>query len=110
MTKFQHKNLVKLHGIVIDAKPVWIVTELMSNGCLLNYLRERKGELSMKPDVLTYMSLQICQGMAHLEQSGFIHRDLAARNCLVGDNYIVKVGGNTRPGSCDSREKKVERH
>jgi len=38
--------------------------------------------------------IQVCEGMAYLEEMKLIHRDLAARNCLVGSSdygYIVKV-------------------
>jgi len=92
MTKFKHKNLVELYGVCTTIRPVWIVTELMSQGCLLDYLRNHPQELMAKPEILHYMCIQICAGMGFLESLGFIHRDLAARNCLLGDNYVVKVG------------------
>uniref|UniRef100_A0A3B3SUA5 Protein kinase domain-containing protein n=1 Tax=Paramormyrops kingsleyae TaxID=1676925 RepID=A0A3B3SUA5_9TELE len=61
----------------------------MELGCLLNYIRQRRGSFS------TEMLLSICQdvneGMVYLEQNSFIHRDLAARNCLVNDALEVKV-------------------
>ncbi|EDQ89876.1 uncharacterized protein MONBRDRAFT_44312 [Monosiga brevicollis MX1] len=91
MMKFRHKNLVELLGVVTSVKPIYIVTELMSNGNLLDYLKKNQSMLQGKPQILHYMSVQVASGMAFLEDHGFIHRDLAARNCLVGDNNVVKV-------------------
>ncbi|XP_019855282.1 PREDICTED: tyrosine-protein kinase Tec-like [Amphimedon queenslandica] len=92
MMKFQHDNLVKLYGVCIRQGPVYIITELMVNGSLLQYLRKNK-HLVDKTDIILDMALQICAAMKFFEQSGFIHRNLAAINCLVGDRNIVKVGG-----------------
>ncbi|XP_006872735.1 PREDICTED: tyrosine-protein kinase TXK [Chrysochloris asiatica] len=96
MMKLSHSRLVQLYGVCIKQKPLYIVTEFMENGCLLNYLRERKGNL--RKEVLLSVSQDICEGMAYLEKNCFIHRDLAARNCLVSSSCIVKISdfGMTR--------------
>ncbi|XP_041820464.1 tyrosine-protein kinase Tec isoform X3 [Chelmon rostratus] len=89
MMKLSHPKLVQLYGVCSQQKPIYIVTEFMEHGCLLNFLRQRRGSFSLGS------LLSICQdvgeGMEHLEANGFIHRDLAARNCLVNDSLVVKV-------------------
>ncbi len=70
--------------------PFYIITELMKNGSLLDYLHD-KGRALRLPQLID-MSAQIASGMAFLEAQNFIHRDLAARNVLVGENNVVKVG------------------
>lgn len=75
--KLSHSRLVQLYGVCIQQKPLYIVTEFMENGCLLNYLRERKGTL--RKALLLSVCQDICEGMAYLERSCYIHRDLVSR-------------------------------
>jgi len=88
MAKLHHPNLVKLLGIVCE--PICIVTEFMSEGSLLDYVRRRRN-LVDSPETLLSMSQQVCDAMRYLESKMIIHRDLAARNCLVGRGLQVKV-------------------
>nr|XP_046236045.1 tyrosine-protein kinase Tec isoform X2 [Scatophagus argus] len=89
MMKLSHPKLVQLYGVCSQHKPIYIVTEFMEHGCLLNFLRQRRGSFSL--GCLLSICLDVCEGMEHLEANGFIHRDLAARNCLVSDSLVVKV-------------------
>ncbi|XP_023017664.1 tyrosine-protein kinase Btk isoform X1 [Leptinotarsa decemlineata] len=92
MTKLQHTNLVQLYGICsMKNRPIYIVTEYMRHGSLLNYLRRHEQSLSINQGLLLDMCIQVCKGMAYLERHNYIHRDLAARNCLVGSENLVKV-------------------
>ncbi|TKS72151.1 Tyrosine-protein kinase BTK [Collichthys lucidus] len=90
MMKLRHENLVQLYGVCTKQRPIYIVTEFLSNGCLLTYLRE-----GLKQHPTTVQLLEMCkdvsEGMAYLESKQYIHRDLAARNCLVDGNGTVKV-------------------
>ncbi|XP_011299224.1 tyrosine-protein kinase Btk29A isoform X1 [Fopius arisanus] len=91
MTKLQHQNLVQLYGVCSKDRPIYIVTEYMRHGSLLNYLRRHEASLSSNVGLLLDMCIQVCKGMAYLERHNYIHRDLAARNCLVGSENVVKV-------------------
>lgn len=90
MSKFYHKNLVKLYGLCSLIRPIYIVTELMSNGSLLVYMRNNRMLLD-KTNILISIIFQVVCAMKYLEERLFIHRDLAARNCLVGERNIIKV-------------------
>ncbi|XP_027201568.1 tyrosine-protein kinase Src42A-like isoform X2 [Dermatophagoides pteronyssinus] len=89
MKKLRHAKLVQLYAVCTMEEPIYIITELMKNSSLLDYL-QGKGR-NMKLPQLIDMSAQIAAGMAYLESQNYIHRDLAARNILVGENNIVKI-------------------
>ena len=74
--KLRHQNLVQLYGVCTTQRPIYIVTEFLSNGCLLTYLRETlKGPT---PIHLLEMCKDVTEGMAYLESQQFIHRDLVS--------------------------------
>ena len=89
MKKFRHQNLVQLYAVCTKEEPIYIITELMKHGSLLEYLRG--GGRSLKLPRLIDMGAQVASGMAYLEEKNYIHRDLAARNVLVGEYLICKV-------------------
>ncbi len=43
MKKLQHEKLVRLYAVCSQEEPIYIITELMTNGSLLSYLREGGG-------------------------------------------------------------------
>lgn len=90
MMKLCHQNLVQLYGVCTKQRPIYIVTEFLSNGCLLTYLREGLKQHPTNVQLLE-MCKDVSEGMAYLESQQYIHRDLAARNCLVDGNGTVKV-------------------
>ncbi len=112
MKKLRHSKLIQLYAVCTVEEPIYIITELMKHGSLLEYLQgsllyleywidffltktkihshSGKGR-NLNLAQLIDMAAQIAAGMAYLESQNYIHRDLAARNVLVADNNIVKI-------------------
>lgn len=90
MKQMKHANLVQLFAVCTQAEPVYIVTELMPKGALINYLQTNEGK-NLSLNIYIHMATQIASGMAYLERENYVHRDLAARNILVGDDYVCKI-------------------
>ena len=91
MKKLRHPKLIQLYAVCTLEEPIYIITELMRNGSLLEFI-QGKGRTLKLPQLID-MSAQIAAGMAYLESQNYIHRDLAARNVLVGENNVVKIAG-----------------
>jgi fyn-related kinase len=90
LKKLRHPKLIQLYAVCTDMEPIYIITELMTHGALLDYLQGPRGRELQMPQLID-MAAQTASGMAYLEIQNYIHRDLAARNILVGDNFSCKV-------------------
>lgn len=90
MKQLRHEKLVSLFAVCSREEPIYILTEYMAYGSLLEHLRSDRGrELTLA--ALINMAAQIASGMAYIESKQLIHRDLAARNVLFGENSVVKI-------------------
>ena len=58
MHRLRHRKLVQLLAVCSQAEPIWLITELMVNGALLDYLRKDEGKLVKFP-VVVDMAAQV---------------------------------------------------
>ncbi|XP_014899766.1 proto-oncogene tyrosine-protein kinase Src isoform X3 [Poecilia latipinna] len=89
MKKLRHEKLVQLYAVVSE-EPIYIVTEFMDQGSLLEFLKGQYSAMLRLPQLVDFAS-QIASGMAYVERMNYVHRDLRAANILVGDNLVCKV-------------------
>ncbi|XP_051881316.1 tyrosine-protein kinase HCK-like isoform X3 [Pristis pectinata] len=89
MKTLQHDKLVQLYAVVTK-EPIYIVTEFMAKGSLLDFLKTDEG-MKIELTKLIDMSAQIAEGMAYIERKKYIHRDLRAANILVSETLVCKI-------------------
>jgi hypothetical protein len=88
LMSLNHPNVLRFLGLYQSPeKKMYIVTEYMEKGSLLDYVKRQ----TLANDQLFKMAKNICSGMTYLEENKILHRDLSCRNCLVGGGGEVKV-------------------
>ena len=101
MSQLNHVNVIHLLAVSHSScTEHFIVMEYMENGDLNQFLLNRffckqhppPSSNQLSPQILLSICIQIANGMTYLASNNYIHRDLASRNCLVGQNYVVKIG------------------
>lgn len=90
MKSLQHDKLVRLNAVVTKEEPIYIITEFMEKGSLLDFLKSDEGSRVQLPKLIDF-SAQIAEGMAFIEQRNYIHRDLRAANILVNKSLVCKI-------------------
>lgn len=90
MKTLQHDKLVRLYAVITKTQPIYIITEFMANGSLLDFLKTETGCKVKLPKLIDF-SAQIAEGMAYIEKKNYIHRDLRAANVLVSESLLCKI-------------------
>uniref|UniRef100_A0A8D0DPQ9 Tyrosine-protein kinase n=1 Tax=Salvator merianae TaxID=96440 RepID=A0A8D0DPQ9_SALMN len=90
MKTLQHDKLVRLYAVVTKEEPIYIITEYMAKGSLLDFLKSAEGGKLLLPKLIDF-SAQIAEGMAYIERKNYIHRDLRAANVLVSESLMCKI-------------------
>ncbi|CDQ64412.1 unnamed protein product [Oncorhynchus mykiss] len=93
MKELQHPRLVRLFAVVTQ-EPIYIITEFMENGALVDFLKSSEGSnipINTLIDMASQANHCVAEGMAYIEAKNYIHRDLRAANILVSDELICKI-------------------
>ncbi|XP_062096652.1 wall-associated receptor kinase 2-like [Humulus lupulus] len=97
VSQVNHKNVVKLLGLCLEAKVPLLVYELVPNGTLSKHIHAKR---SLSTDMLrpwrtrlriateTALAIDYLHSLAH---PPIIHRDIKSTNILLDENYTAKV-------------------
>ncbi|VDK84473.1 unnamed protein product [Litomosoides sigmodontis] len=88
MQLYDHINVVKFYGFIVDREPFLLVMEYCKDGSVEDKLRQYGRRLSIESRI--DISCQIARGLEYLHLKGCIHRDIATRNCLL-NGAVVKL-------------------
>ncbi|XP_041356421.1 tyrosine-protein kinase SRK2-like [Gigantopelta aegis] len=91
MHKLRYAKLVTLIGVCTLSEPIYIITEFMENGSLLEFMRDSDNKQYLKLPAIINIAGQISDGMDFLSSQNYVHRDLRAANILVGSDLNVKI-------------------
>ncbi|CAB3411272.1 unnamed protein product [Caenorhabditis bovis] len=88
MQLYDHPNIVKFYGFILDEQPYLLVLEYCNGGSVEDRLRDKPHKTSVPARVT--MTTQASCGLEYLHKKNCIHRDIATRNCLI-HRGIVKM-------------------
>ncbi|CAF3634951.1 unnamed protein product [Rotaria socialis] len=85
MKTLRNNFIVACYGVAqdINKNETLLITELMENGDLKNWLKFHQ-DVPSENIIISY-AYDVCRGMLFLEQKSCLHRDLACRNLLLSD-------------------------
>lgn len=69
----RHPNVESLIGVSLDITPIYLITEYMAKGALLDYVRSR-GRAVITRSSLYEFAKHICKAMVYLESKNLVHR------------------------------------
>ena len=84
-----HPNITTLFGVVYQKFNTFIVSELVTNGSLFDYLHVEKNSPSV--DQSLAWASHVAHGMKHLHDHDMIHRDLKSPNILLAIGWVAKL-------------------
>jgi serine/threonine protein kinase len=89
LRKLDHKNIIKLHDIIIDKNShnMYLALDYYKNGDLSKFLNNR----SLKEKFAKKYMFQLRDGIQYLFSKNIIHRDLKPQNILLDDNFNLII-------------------
>ena len=81
MASLQHRHVLRLLDLFVDAECAWLVLELCVGGDLHDLLDRRGGALS-EVEARSLLG-QLLSAVAHMHENNVIHRDLKLENVLL---------------------------
>ena len=85
----RHPHVVLFYATSMSEDATYIVTELVTNGSLYDFIHTQSNELDHQQSIS--WAKQIAYGMEHLHGHHIVHRDLKSGNVLISEDMAMKV-------------------
>ena len=85
----RHSNVIHMYGVLFEKEACLIVTELVKDGSLFDFIHKDK-KIPSPEQRMNWMK-DIALGMEFLHDHHIVHRDLKSGNILLGDRMTAKL-------------------
>ncbi|CDW87813.1 tldc domain-containing protein [Stylonychia lemnae] len=91
--ELRHPNIVEIEDAFLTSENKFVITSELAETNLETFV-QRKLNYEKKPynvSEISFIMLQLLEGLGYIHDSGFIHRDIAPDNILVFKDGIIKI-------------------
>uniref|UniRef100_A0A7S2DWG9 non-specific serine/threonine protein kinase n=1 Tax=Haptolina brevifila TaxID=156173 RepID=A0A7S2DWG9_9EUKA len=85
-------HVISFYEAFVENDVLYIVTELASNGDLLQFLKNKRRAGHLPEATVWSFFIQMCLGVKTMHENNILHRDLKAANVFLCSNTFVKLG------------------
>jgi LIM domain kinase 1 len=85
-----HPNIVQFLGLCRHKQEVYVVTEYVPRGDLMEVLHSTQHP-PLSWSLRVYLMMEITKPLAYLHSRNIVHRDVKLENVLVGQNWSIKL-------------------
>eukprot|EP00211_Chloroparvula_japonica_P002510 CAMPEP_0119138988 /NCGR_PEP_ID=MMETSP1310-20130426/26687_1 /TAXON_ID=464262 /ORGANISM="Genus nov. species nov., Strain RCC2339" /LENGTH=495 /DNA_ID=CAMNT_0007130239 /DNA_START=123 /DNA_END=1607 /DNA_ORIENTATION=- len=86
-----HPNIITFYGLCVMGRYAWLLQELATGGCIMDYVRRIYPE-KLKEKHLATIAKQTCEALGYLHDHGIVHRDVKGENLLLARDTTIKLG------------------
>lgn len=90
LKRLSHRNVMRLHGVLKNARHLFLVCEMVRGGDLFDQLHLGSQQGLCEHDAQALFR-QIVEGVAYCHSQGVSHRDLKPENILLTRDRVVKI-------------------
>jgi len=84
MKSLKHPNILKIDDAIMHQNTMYMFMEFMDGGALTDIIiNKERAELGFNENVISYILLQVGNGISYLHKNNIIHRDIKSDNILL---------------------------
>ncbi len=88
LQRIDHPNVVKVHFVERDARPPWIVMDLLQGR---DFEERRLSDGATDPEHTARLFADLANGLATVHALGVRHRDIKPANIILGDDGVARL-------------------